>query len=331
MLREWIRQHPWWSGLVVSVVVFVLNGIRRWRALEARMPFEQKLELRLLGAARALRKLGRAKRLAARCQAVRAAAPGMPMPAVLRRLSRASADARDAASRLSAVLRKIPDARVSIQVLMNLDRRTAEAYDVRNRCRVEARSLSTPTARTGTVLSSDWLQQGLQEVERLVAEARQAVADWSHELTTAAQALAVTVDAAIVRSGGVFRNPLKPETAVEDAQTRSILALRQSQEDLGRALRCVAVLDNACVALRSVGSVDSRDVSETVGAVLDEIDACLGEAELPLPAALADAESPYDSPDMVPSGVLQQVYSALVEIEGAAWASTWEGEQGRGM
>ncbi len=320
MIRDWMQHHPWWSGLAISFAAFVLNGIRRLVGMEKRMPQEQKLELRLHRASMALRKLGRAKRLLARYSAVRSAAPAVPMPVMIKRLWRASSDAGDAISHLSAVLKKIPDLGAAPRILANLDHQIEEAKRVRERCRQQARS-SSQTIQSSAGMSAEEIVGVIRKAARLLVEAQNLLVQWKTELASAECRFATTMDPTIARSGGIFRNPLKPETAVEDAQTHTVLALRQSQNDLERTEHCLAILKGV-FEQQFAGDLAWVDLKSSVGAVLDELDTCLAEAELPLPDSLATAESPFDPMEAVPSGILQRIYDYLASVEAAAWAST---------
>lgn len=320
MIRDWIQQHPWWSGLIIFVVVFVLNSIRRMIALEKRISPEQKLEMRLHRAAMALRKLGRAKRLSSRYLTVRTAAPGLPMPRMIHRLWRASSDAGDAVFHLSAVLKKGSEMGASPQMLANLDRWLVEAQNLREGCRSLARSFSH-VGQSEATFSQDQQLRAICDAALLLNEIQRRVVEWSNEIATAEANLIKKIPPAIVRSGGFFRNPMKPETAVEDAQTRNMLALRQSREDLQRTQRCASVLQHTFAALQSAGNSNPQDFARHVEAALDEIDTCLGSAKLPLPRSLANAESPYDSPETAPCGLLQRIYQTLVLVEASTYAS----------
>ena len=242
-LRDFVQDHLWWTGLAIFIVAFVANGIRRLMATEARMSTEEKLELRLHRAAMALRKLGRAKRLLSRYVAIRAVASTVPMPGMVRRLWCASSDAGDAVSHLTAVLKKISDMGASPRMLASLDRSITEARGVQEACRSHARSL-TQTDHPGETNGPATLDPPWRETAVLLKQVQTALDAWHVELTSAEANLSRTMDPTVLRSGGVFRNPFKPETSVEDAQTRSVLALRQSQEDLYRAECCATSIQH---------------------------------------------------------------------------------------
>jgi hypothetical protein len=317
-LHEIFQQHPWWTGLLVSVVAFVLNGIRRFKVAEARMSNEQKLALRLYRAAMAFRKLGRAQRLLARYLAIRTAAPEVPMAGMVRRLWRADRDAAAAADHLAAVLRQIARIGAPAATLAALDRRMNEAREVREACRQYVRS-SVPFRPAAEAPNVTAHGASRHEGVALLGKVQTALAGWRSELARAEASLSRTVDPTILRSGGTFRNPFKPETATEHAQTNSIVDLRESQQDLHRAERCVTTLESTFELLKHSADLPPKELATMLGDALDEVDACLGEAELPLPPALARGESPADDAGAPASGALQRIYQLLVEDEVAAW------------
>lgn len=319
-LREFVQQHPWWTGLLVSVLAFVLNGIRRFKAAEARMSNEEKLALRLLRAAMALRKLGRAKRLLSRYVAIRAVAPQAPMPGMIRRLWRADRDAAEAADHLAAVLKQISKSGAPPATLVTLDRRITEAREVRETCRRYVRS-SAPVEPGAAQPDPAALDSYRCEAATLLGQVQFALAGWRAELESAAAGLASSVNSNILRSGGAFRNPFQPESAVEDAQSGSVLELGESQRDLHRAEQCATTLQDTLAVLKDAAHLGPKELATLLGKTLDDVDACLAEAEQPLPPALACGELPVEDAGAGPRGLLQRIYELLVKDEVAAWAT----------
>ena len=318
-MSEYFAQHPWILWLSIFVLAFILNAIRRLIAESRTMPREKNLELNTRRAAMALRKLGRARRILRRYILVRNAAPERPMPEMVRRLWKASSDAASAKDHLSAVLKKAPGLGCSIDVMRNMDSCIQTAESTREECRraVRARVASSIGAMSPTQEQMHALTQDCTET---LDRARAIVNEWVIETEQAAQTLAATVDPVILRSGGMLRNPFKPEDSIEIGQTESVISLRRTMEDIDRTKQCIDAVQKAINALQS-SQQNVAEMARLVGNALDSIDVALGDAELPLPEDLAAGETPFDTPSAEePSGVLQRIYVCLAAIEAALFS-----------
>jgi len=312
-----LAHNPWFWGLLVSVLAFILNTIRRLIAESRRMPREKKLELNLRGAGRALRKLGRARRILRRYITVRSAAPGQPMPYMVRRLWKASSDAGDAKDRLSAVLKKAPSVGCPIDVMRNIDRYIQIAEDLREECRRAVRTKAESHTCIAS-LTQEQIATLAQDCTEALNRARAIIDEWVMETEQAAQALAAMVDPTIWRSGGMLRNPFKPEDSAEMGQTESVIGWRWTMEDIERTKQCVDAVQRAIDAMRSPAQYSVVETAKLVGDALDAIDVALGDAELPLPEGLAEGETPLDAPSVEePCGTLQRIYACLTTVEAA--------------
>jgi len=319
-LQNFVRDHPWMTGLILSGVAFILNGIRRVKAIESRMSVEEKLELRLHRAAMALRKLGRAKRLLSRCTEIYVVAPREPVQELVRRLLIARSDARKSVSHLTAVLKKIANLGAPPSIMATLDRSITEARSIYETCQDLSRNYSV-NKPAGGIKSHKQINQCWREAAVLIDQAQPVLKAWKAELTKAETNISGTMDSTIVRSGGVFRNPFKQETAVENAQTTSVIELRESKEDLQRVEVCITVIQQYLTILDTINEMEPRIIAMTLGKVLDEIDNCLVDARLPLPDSLVSGESPSEDESNVKKGLMQMIYDLFTRAEVSAWAT----------
>jgi hypothetical protein len=318
-MKEFIEQHPWLTGFLLFVLVFILNTIRRLIATKKRMPREKKLEHAMRRATMALRKLGRAKRLLHRFIAVRNAAPRQPMPGMIRRLWMASSDAADAVTHLSAVLKKATGLGCSVSVMQNLDYYIGMAQSIREECRRRVRSPGISNSSV-TLFTQEQMPSVAHDCIQDLAQANGIVDKWIQETEQGEVEIARTVDPVIYRSRGMFRNPFKPENLVEGGQTESVFLLRLTREDINRVQQCISMTQMAVEALKYMDDYEVYQIAELVGRALDSIDVALADAKLPLPAGLAIGESPYDSPnDREQSGILQRIYARLTTVEASMY------------
>jgi len=318
-IADLIQLHPWLSGLLIAMPLFVLQGFFRFRATEARIPQETRVEFRLRRAARGMRLMGRANRILARVKAVRSGASSVPAPAMIRRLRLGGSDALEAASHFTAVLKALSSMKVSPHLLVRLDKLIPEATAAQEMCRREARSLS----RHEQSLVSPRMQKVcplLTEAGGLLDQVRVELSDWQATLTKAETEFSRTMDPTVFRSGGVFRNPFRPESSSEDVQTRNILDLRRSRDDYKRVARVTNTLQQLIADFAYREQVEPKGLATALGDILDEIDTCLAEADLPLPEPLASNETPATSSGS--DGLLQRIYGLLVRAEVSSWAAS---------
>lgn len=319
-IQEFINQHQVWSFTIFFVVFFVLNGIRRYKAWEKRMPKEVNIERRLYRASMALRKLGRAKRLLSRCKAIYNVASNVPMLKVYNRLSLASSNAGEAVSNLKAVIKKVSNLGASPNLLVNLEHRLLEASEVQRTCKNQIRilrKLKHPNKHIGSLQ----FEQLRQELDIFLKNANIVVQSWNKELIVANKNFSQTMDPILMKSKAIFRNPLKSETSIEDAQTRSILDFQRSQEDLNRVEKCLLALNQTYKLLDRTIELDSKYLATKIGETMDEIDNCLADAALTLPVELASGETPTEDTLIAPKGILQEIYKILLQVEIVAWAN----------
>jgi len=319
-MREFFSEHPILTGLLLAAAVFILNSIRRLIAAGRRMPRKKRLEYTMRRGAMAVRKLARARRILSRFVRFRNATRGTPIPAMVRRLWKASSDAGDAQRHLAAVLKKGVGLDAGVDVLRNLDQYLEMAKDVRANCRREVRA----PARKGSVdpvPGEEEIKALAQKCGRILKEVRTLIEKWVGEVDRAEKGMAETVDPTILHSGGLLRSPFKSEDSVEDGQVESVFSLRRTREDINRVQRCFDAATRALDVLESEKNPRGARPVTRVGAALDAIDVALADAEMPLPKGLAAGETPYDSPtDAAQPGALQQLYALLAQIEAHAAA-----------
>ena len=319
-IQEFINQHQVWSFTIFFVIYFVLNGIRRFKALDKRIPTEVKLEMRLRRASMALRKLGRAKRLLSRCTAIYNVASNVPMLKMYNRLSFASSNAGEAVSHLKAVLKKVSNLGTSAKLLVKLEQTIIEANEVQKICKNQIRmfkKLAPPNRYIGTVQ----FEQCQQELDILLNNTNLVVQSWKEELILANKNFTKTMDPVLMKSKAILRNPLKSETSIEDAQTRSILDFQNSQEDLNRVEKCLETLNQTYKLLDPTVELDSKYLATMIGRAMDEIDNCLADTALTLPIELASGETPTEDDAIAPKGLLQEIYEILLQVEIVTWAN----------
>lgn len=320
-MKLFLTQHPWQAGLLVAVLAFVLNTARRIATGYGRMPKEKKLELNMRRAAMGLRKLARAERILHRFIAVRDAAPGRPIPGMVRRLWGATRDASDAERHLSAVLKKAPALGCSISAMQNIERSSGAAKRIRDECRRQV-NVRTREGAAPARLTEGQMRSLLLDCVRELEQSKVGVGAWMRETERARAEMTQVVDSVILNSGGILRNPLKQETAVEDGQTQSVLLLRRTENDIGKVNDCLSAVEEALNTLGVAGSRSARELEALAGRALDTIDEALGNAELPLPEDLASGVSPYEPRDgSLRRGSLERIYMLLGQIE-ASFAST---------
>ncbi len=312
---EFFQEHWVLGGLLLLVLTFVLNLTLRGYATSRRIPRDKELEWVLLRAAMARRKLGRARRLLTRFALARDAAKGYRIPDMVSRLRKASDDASDARSHLSAVLKKTSRLGCPIQIIRNLDASLVLAEEARAECR---RLLSARVT-----VNSDFVAPTLEELAEIGNQCRHAlrraqeiVDGWANEARAAEQELARTVDPIILRSGGVLRNPFKRETTMEAGQAESALSLRFTVEDIERTLQCLEPVREVVDALDTVFRGNVQDHLAVLGRALDAIDKALGDAELPLPSGLVGGETPTEAArEPMSPGALAEIYTNLMRAE----------------
>ncbi len=309
---DYISQHPWQFGILVAILAFIFNGARRLAIANHNMPPEKKLEYDLHRAARALRQLSRARRVLKRETALH----GTLSLADGQRLIKAASDADSARDHLSAVLKKIPNLGASITVMQNIDEYLRQAEETRAACR-QALSGKTAPKKPVVPLTDEQLTGIVQECYGWLARAQTAMANWVAATQQAEQAMAASgIDPMIIKSGGVFRNPFKSESAVEFAQTESVLYLRETVEDINRTGQALAMAQAAVEQLPAPANSEPGQMVSTVSAALDALDSAMAGANLPLPAELANEATPFDNPgSATPSGALQQLYDCLAQVE----------------
>lgn len=320
-MEEFFQLRFWIVGLVVMAIAFVLNTVRRLIGESRRMPREEKLELLMHRAAMALRKLGRAKRILRRCSGPGDGVRAVPVPGMVRRLAKAREDAHDAAAHLSAVLRQAANLGCSISVMRNLDRYIEIAKRVNEDCGREVRAPVTPSSGTASPTEQE-MASLIQDCTKALREAETLFGEWVQETAESEQELARTVDPVILRSGGVLRNPFKPEDSIEKAQTFSVLRLEETKRDLLRVQECLPAIERAIKALKNPPQQSAAELASIVSGALDSLDVALGDAELPLPPDLAAGESPFDEPtEEEPSGTLQRIYVHLTIVEASLFSA----------
>jgi hypothetical protein len=314
MMKEFVGQHPWLAGFILLLLGFVVNTFLRLRAISRKILSEIDLQGYLLGGAIALRKLGRAQRLLERYKMARQAVEGRPvLPKMVRRLWKASGDAGYAVRHLSRVRKKLADVGCPFKVLMHLEKYGEIAKATRESCRREVKSRSYESA--GADLTATKITDLFKQSRELCEESKEVTALWANETQKANREIAATVDSVIYRSGGFLRRPFKAETLAEMQESRVVLELNRTKQDIQRVEEALAMVHQVLRGSESPLILNSQEMVVTIGCALDALDVALGDAELPLPEVLATGENPVDPPGTKPQGTLQRLYALLTLVE----------------
>jgi hypothetical protein len=323
-MMEFIKNHQLLTAFVLGMLTFAIGVSLRFYKADKVMPREKKLEMNMHRAAMALRKLDRAKRVLARFTAVRNIVPGRPATAMIRRMWKATNDASDSKSHLSAVLKKVPGLGASVSLLQNLNSYIDKAERVHQEI-LHKVHLTDWESTGGVMISQRQINPITSACQDDIEQATAIVNKWAQEIEQGDIEIGRKSDPIIKASGGMLRNPLKPETEIEVGQTESAILLSQTKMDIERVIRCIESIQEAIQAMATPTNYDRHETLGLVANALDSIDNALGDADLPLPQMLASGRTPFDSPkEEKPPGALDRIYSHLVEVE----ASLTAGEGG---
>lgn len=314
-MMQFLMEHRWLTVLLFAVLIFILNLARRFAVARRRIPREKRLELIMRRAAKGMRRLARAQRLLDRFIAVRDAAPGRPIPDKLERLRRVVRDTVEAEADLSAVFKKAPALGCSRDAMQNIERSIGAAKTLRGECRRQA-GVRTHEGVAPAGLTDAQVGSVVRGCARALEQASIRVETWVRETERARAEMARDFDPVVFNSGGILRNPLRPETAIEDEQTVTVLELRRTEIDIGRVSDCLSAVTGVLSALEVAGERDAHELQASAGRALDTIDVALGDAELSLPEDLASGVSPYQPRDgSVQPGSLERIYVLLSQVE----------------
>ena len=317
-IYAFIQDHPWLTCGSIFTIIIVVRLIWRIIVQNIRIPADVKLSWQLHRAAKGMRKLGSAKRILSRCVTVYSVSPLRESSKLIGWLLKAYTNAGNCVDHVSEAQKKLSKLGASPAILAFLDLRIKEAKRIRETCNELRRDYTSnntsPESKGEKQLIEPW-----NEIESLLDQTQYYLDGWQRELTHAENGISDTVNPIIMRSGGILRDPFKPESAMENAQSERVIELRESKEDLSRVEKCTENIKECISTLRTSENIEPTDRAIILGLTLDEIDNCLTGSKLPLPKSLVTGESPTEVESIEPNGLMQMIFDLLAQAEVSAW------------